>query len=109
MNYFDSEARMFRAADTELNSEPSTSGRRTESWCRRGGPRGSVATRLLADRTALTAELSTAPTVRRTLDEITPAHRKKIAAARARARSGVGSAAGRVPVNKVAGTDLVTS
>mgnify|MGYP001096596977 CR=1 FL=1 len=117
---------------------------------------GSVAVRLLADRTGLTGELSTAlarrsftpghdrgrvltdvavmladggeaiadidvlrhqagvlgpvaspPTVWRALAEVTPARRKRIAAARARVRRRVwASLPGGVPASRVAGTDL---
>ena len=117
---------------------------------------GSVATRLLADRTGLTSELSMAmsrrgfvpghdrgrvltdvavmladggeaisdidvlrhqtavlgpvaspPTVWRSLDEVTPARRKKIATARARVRRRVWAQLPQgVPASKVAGTDL---
>lgn len=117
---------------------------------------GSVATRLLADRTGLTVELSkvmvrrnfnpghdrgrvltdvavmladggeaiadidvlrhqasvlgpvaSAPTVWRTLDEVTPGRLKKLQTARARVRRHVWSQlAGGVPASRVAGTDL---
>lgn len=117
---------------------------------------GSVASRLLADRTGLTVELSKAmtrrgfvpvhdrgrvlvdvavmladggeaisdidvlrhqggvlgpvaspPTVWRVLDEVTPARRKKVAAARARARRRVWTQLPQgVPASKVAGSDL---
>ena len=116
---------------------------------------GSVAVRLLADRTGLTGELSTAltrrsftpghdrgraltdvavmladggeaiadidvlrhqavvlgpvaspPTVWRALAEVTPARRKRIAAARARVRRRVWASLPGVPASRVAGTDL---
>lgn len=65
---------------------------------------------VLRHQSGVLGPVASAPTVWRTLDEVTPGRLKKIAAARAPARRHVGAqlaaSPGGIPASKVAGTDL---
>jgi hypothetical protein len=61
---------------------------------------------VLRHQGAVLGPVASAPTVWRTLDELTPAALKRVAKARARTRAHVWSQLDKVPASKVAGTDL---